>query len=85
VKSLDWHLVVAVPALAGAMAFAPARAAAPPVTIAYQPEPGNEDAPIVWLGREDDKVVPYTSEPKASWWRRIFSGWFGALSPEELL
>ena len=48
-------------------------------------EPGNEHASLVWTGREDDKPVSYTSEPLASWWRRIISGMLGALAPEELL
>jgi putative cardiolipin synthase len=48
-------------------------------------EPGNENAALVWAGREEGKPVRYTSEPLASWWRRIVSGLFGALTPEELL
>ena len=47
--------------------------------------PGNEHAPLAWTGREEDKLVRYTSEPLASWWRRIVSGLLGALAPEELL
>jgi hypothetical protein len=37
VKSLSGNLVIAITALAGALTFAPARAATPSVTIAYQP------------------------------------------------
>ncbi|MGC2517667.1 MAG: phospholipase D family protein [Burkholderiales bacterium] len=48
-------------------------------------EPGNENAPLAWIGSEEGKSVRYTSEPLASWWRRILSGLFGALAPEELL
>ena len=48
-------------------------------------EPGNENAALAWAGREKGKLVRYTSEPLASWWRRIVSGLFGALAPEELL
>lgn len=48
-------------------------------------EPGNENAPLAWTGKEDDKLVRYSSEPLASWWRRIVSGLLGALAPEELL
>jgi len=48
-------------------------------------EPGNEHAPLVWAGHEEGKLVRYTSEPLASWWRRIVSGLLGALAPEELL
>jgi len=48
-------------------------------------EPGNEDAPLAWTGREEDQLVRYTSEPLASWWRRFTSGLLGALAPEEML
>ncbi len=48
-------------------------------------EPGNPDAPLLWLGREGDQAVRYTDEPGASWWRRIVSGLFDALLPEDLL
>ncbi len=48
-------------------------------------EPGNENALLVWAGKEDDKLVRYSSEPLASWWRRIVSTLLGALAPEELL
>ena len=48
-------------------------------------EPGNENAPLAWTGKEDDKMVRYTSEPLASWWRRLVSGLLGALAPEDLL
>jgi len=48
-------------------------------------EPGNEHASLVWTGQEGDKPVRYTSEPLASWWRRIFAGVLSALAPEELL
>jgi len=48
-------------------------------------EPGNESAPLVWIGEEEGKVVSYTSEPLASWWRRAVSALLGALAPEELL
>jgi putative cardiolipin synthase len=48
-------------------------------------EPGNENAPLSWTGREEGKLVRYNSEPLASWWRRFVSGALGALAPEELL
>ena len=48
-------------------------------------EPGNEQAPLVWTGREGDKPVRYTDEPLASWWRRFVARLLGALAPEELL
>ena len=48
-------------------------------------EAGNAEAPLFWLGREDDKPVRYTNEPGASWWRRFVAGLFGELAPEELL
>jgi putative cardiolipin synthase len=48
-------------------------------------EPGNENAPLSWTGREEGKLVRYDSEPLASWWRRFLSGVLGALAPEELL
>jgi len=48
-------------------------------------EPGNENAPLVWVGHEEGNVVRYTSEPLASWWRRFISSVLGALAPEELL
>jgi len=48
-------------------------------------EPGNENAPLTWLGHEEGRPVSYTSEPLASWWRRIVSALLGALAPEELL
>jgi putative cardiolipin synthase len=48
-------------------------------------ERGNENAPLAWIGQEEGKVVRYTSEPLASWWRRIVSVLLGALAPEELL
>jgi putative cardiolipin synthase len=48
-------------------------------------EPGNENAPLVWTGKEDGKPVRYSSEPLASWWRRFVSSVLGALAPEELL
>jgi len=48
-------------------------------------EPGNENAPLSWTGREEGKLVRYTSEPLASWWRRIVSELLGALAPEEML
>lgn len=47
--------------------------------------PGDENAPLAWIGEEDGKVVRYASEPLASWWRRIVSGLLGTLAPEELL
>jgi cardiolipin synthase C len=47
--------------------------------------PGDENAPLVWIGKEGGKVVRYSGEPLASWWRRITSGLLGALAPEELL
>lgn len=48
-------------------------------------EPGNGHAPLVWTGHEEGKRVRYSSEPLASWWRRIVSGLLGAPAPEELL
>jgi putative cardiolipin synthase len=48
-------------------------------------EPGNENAPLSWTGREAGKLVRYASEPLASWWQRIVSALLGALAPEELL
>jgi putative cardiolipin synthase len=48
-------------------------------------DPGSEDAPLAWTGKEEGKPVRYTSEPLASWWRRFISGVLGALAPEELL
>ena len=48
-------------------------------------ERGNESAPLAWTGREDGKLVRYSNEPLASWWRRFISSVLGALAPEELL
>jgi len=48
-------------------------------------EPGNENAPLAWIDEEEGRVVRYTSEPLASWWRRVVSALLGALAPEELL
>ncbi len=48
-------------------------------------EPGNADAPLLWRSREADKAVSHTSEPEASWWRRLVADLFDALAPEELL
>jgi len=48
-------------------------------------EPGNEHAPLAWVGQEEGKRVRYTGEPLASWWRRFVSNVLGALAPEELL
>jgi len=48
-------------------------------------KPGDEHAPLVWIGREKNELVSYTSEPLASWWRRFVCGVLGALAPEELL
>ena len=48
-------------------------------------EPGNENAPLSWTGREEGKLVRYASEPLASWWQRLVSTVLGALAPEELL
>ena len=48
-------------------------------------ERGNENAPLVWTGKEDGKLVRYGSEPLASWWRRFVASVLGALAPEELL
>lgn len=48
-------------------------------------EPGNVNAPLVWIGEEDGKVVRYAEEPLASWWRRFTSSLLGALAPESLL
>jgi putative cardiolipin synthase len=46
---------------------------------------GDEDAPLVWIGREEGKQVRYDSEPLAGWWRRTLSRLLGTLAPEELL
>ena len=54
----------------------------------FRPEltrPGDAGAPLAWIGREDDMLVRYTSEPLASWWQRLASGLLGVLVPEELL
>ena len=48
-------------------------------------EPGNENAPLSWTGREEGKLVRYTSEPLASGWQRFISIVLGALAPEEML
>jgi cardiolipin synthase C len=48
-------------------------------------EPGNENAPLSWTGREESKLVRYDSEPLASWWQRFISSMLGALAPEGLL
>lgn len=48
-------------------------------------EPGDVNAPLVWIGEEDGKVVRYAGEPLASWWRRLTSSLLGALAPEALL
>jgi putative cardiolipin synthase len=48
-------------------------------------EPGNENAPLTWTGREEGKLVRYTSEPLASGWQRFISIVLGALAPEEML
>ena len=48
-------------------------------------ESGNAQASLMWSGQADGKPMHYSSEPLASWWRRIISGLLGALAPEELL
>lgn len=48
-------------------------------------EPGNENAPLSWTGREEGRLVRYGSEPLASGWRRLVSSVLGALAPEALL
>ena len=48
-------------------------------------EPTDEQSALAWIGREHNRPVRYTSEPLASWWRRLVSGVLGALLPEELL
>ncbi|BCB27328.1 phospholipase D family protein [Sulfurimicrobium lacus] len=48
-------------------------------------ELGNKNAALVWVGREDGKLVRYGSEPLASVWRRMIAGLLGTLAPEELL
>ena len=48
-------------------------------------EPGNENAPLAWTGREEGEPVRYSSEPLASWWRRFISSLLGMLAPEEML
>ncbi len=48
-------------------------------------EPGDVNAPLVWIGEEDGKAVRYAEEPLAGWWRRFTSGLLGALAPESLL
>jgi cardiolipin synthase C len=40
---------------------------------------------LIWTGSADGKPVSYTSEPLASWWRRIVASLLGMLAPEELL
>lgn len=40
---------------------------------------------LVWTGSADGQPERYTSEPLASWWRRIMASLLGALAPEELL
>jgi putative cardiolipin synthase len=48
-------------------------------------EPGDEQAPLAWAGLDNGTPVRYTSEPLASWWRRLTSRLLGGLAPEELL
>jgi len=48
-------------------------------------EPGDENASLAWISQEDGKLVRYSSEPLAGWWRRFISSVLGALAPEELL
>jgi len=48
-------------------------------------EPGNENAPLSWTGREEGKLVRYASEPLASWWQRFISSVLGALVPQTML
>ncbi len=48
-------------------------------------EPGNADAPLLWLSQEGGNAVRHTSEPGASWWRHLVAGLFDALAPEGLL
>ena len=42
----------------------------------------DEHAPLVWIGRENNELTRYTSEPLAGWWRRFASGLLGALAPK---
>jgi putative cardiolipin synthase len=54
----------------------------------FRPElatPGNPNAPLTWIGREEGKLRRYDSEPRASWWQRVTTRLLGALLPEELL
>ena len=48
-------------------------------------EPGNPNAALIWRGRENGKPIQTTSEPLASFWRRLSASLLGALAPEELL
>lgn len=48
-------------------------------------EPGNGQLQLVWTGSTDGKLVHYSGEPLASWWRRIVASLLGMLAPEELL
>lgn len=48
-------------------------------------EPGNKNAALIWVDREDGRLVRYNSEPLVSIWRRMVAGLLGALAPEELL
>lgn len=46
---------------------------------------GDPNSPVRWVSRQDDQLQHYTSEPLASWWRRMISGLLGVLVPEGLL
>lgn len=48
-------------------------------------EPGNARAGLFWFGEEEGLAAHFDSEPMASLWRRLLSGWLGGLAPEELL
>jgi putative cardiolipin synthase len=61
-------------------------AASPEQSFHVEPtEPGNENAPLSWTGREEGKLVRYASEPLASWWQRFISSVLGALVPQTML
>lgn len=48
-------------------------------------ESANARTGLVWSGEVEGKVIHFESEPMASWWRQVLSGWLGGLAPEELL
>ena len=48
-------------------------------------EPGDENSALIWVGRDDGRMVRYDSDPMTSSWRRMIAGLFGMLAPEELL